>query len=132
MHWGEPAPATDRSTLRIRNEEHIVTGGHRLLGGEWTRHAIRYETSGYDANTTGDLLSLRAQPSTRPVRAARDSVTSGNVRCPTDAQVTRGSMTGVRCANRVIREHEGPEREEPSLSDRPYLDQFYRWRRQRP
>ena len=25
-HWREPAPATDRITLRIRNDEHIVTG----------------------------------------------------------------------------------------------------------
>ena len=58
-HWREPAPATDRITLRIRNDEHIVTGWYRVPGGEWTRHAIRYETSGYHANTTGDLLSLR-------------------------------------------------------------------------
>jgi xylan 1,4-beta-xylosidase len=58
-HWREPAPATDRMTLRIRNDEHIVTGWYRLPGGEWTRHAIRYETSGYHVNTVGDLLSLR-------------------------------------------------------------------------
>jgi xylan 1,4-beta-xylosidase len=58
-HWREPAPATDRIALRIRNDRHIVTGWYRVPGGEWTRHAIRYETSGYHANTTGDLLSLR-------------------------------------------------------------------------
>jgi xylan 1,4-beta-xylosidase len=58
-HWREPAPATDRLALRIRNDEHIVTGWYRVPGGEWTRHAIRYETSGYHANTVGDLLSLR-------------------------------------------------------------------------
>ncbi|WP_251452581.1 family 43 glycosylhydrolase [Microbacterium sp. Marseille-Q6648] len=58
-HWREPAPATDRMTLRIRNDEHIVTGWYRVPGGEWTRHAIRYETSGYHVNTVGDLLSLR-------------------------------------------------------------------------
>ncbi|SIT67295.1 family 43 glycosylhydrolase [Microbacterium sp. RU33B] len=58
-HWREPAPATDRITLRIRNDEHIVTGWYRIPGGEWTRHAIRYDTSGYHANTVGDLLSLR-------------------------------------------------------------------------
>jgi beta-xylosidase len=58
-HWREPAPAADRMTLRIRNDEHIVTGWYRVPGGEWTRHAIRYETSGYHVNTTGDLLSLR-------------------------------------------------------------------------
>lgn len=58
-HWREPAPATRRLTLRLRNEEHIVTGWYRIGDGEWTRHAIRYETSGYHANTIGDLLSLR-------------------------------------------------------------------------
>jgi beta-xylosidase len=58
-HWREPAPATDRLTLRIRNDEHIVTGWYRVADGEWTRHAIRYETSGYHVNTVGDLLSLR-------------------------------------------------------------------------
>ena len=36
-----------------------MTGWYRLPGGEWTRHAVRYETSGYHANTMGDLLSLR-------------------------------------------------------------------------
>lgn len=58
-HWREPAPATDSIGLRIRNDEHIVTGWYRVPGGEWTRHAVRYETSGYHANTVGDLLSLR-------------------------------------------------------------------------
>lgn len=58
-HWREPAPPTRRITLRLRNDEHIVTGWWRAPGGEWTRHAIRYETSGYHANTIGDLLSLR-------------------------------------------------------------------------
>lgn len=58
-HWREPAPVTRRMTLRLRNEEHIVSGWYRVGGGAWTRHAIRYETSGYHANTIGDLLSLR-------------------------------------------------------------------------
>ncbi|GAA0487192.1 family 43 glycosylhydrolase [Microbacterium aurantiacum] len=58
-HWREPAPATRRIALRIRNEEHIVSGWYRVGGGKWTRHAIRYETSGYHSNTIGDLLSLR-------------------------------------------------------------------------
>jgi len=58
-HWREPVPPTDRITLRIRNEHHIVTGWYRLPGGEWIRHAVRYETSGYHANTVGDLLSVR-------------------------------------------------------------------------
>jgi xylan 1,4-beta-xylosidase len=58
-HWREPVGPTDRITLRIRNEEHIVTGWHRLPGGEWIRHGVRYETSGYHANTAADLQSLR-------------------------------------------------------------------------
>ena len=58
-HWREPAPVTRRIALRIRNDEHIVTGWYRVPGGAWVRHAIRYETSGYHANTAGDLLSLR-------------------------------------------------------------------------
>ena len=58
-HWREPAPAVRRLQLRLRNDEHIVTGWYREPGGEWTRHAIRYETSGYHANTMADLLSLR-------------------------------------------------------------------------
>ncbi|SDG58554.1 family 43 glycosylhydrolase [Microbacterium pygmaeum] len=58
-HWREPVPPTTRISLRIRNDEHIVTGWYRLPGGEWTRHGVRYETSGYHANTMGDLLSLR-------------------------------------------------------------------------
>ncbi|GAA1981281.1 family 43 glycosylhydrolase [Microbacterium pumilum] len=58
-HWREPAPVTDRIMLRIRNDEHIVTAWYRVPGGEWIRHTVRYETSGYHANTMGDLLSLR-------------------------------------------------------------------------
>jgi len=58
-HWREPAPATRSITLRLRNDEHIVTGWYRVGDEPWTRHAIRYETSGYHANTIGDLLSLR-------------------------------------------------------------------------
>ncbi|MCH6230914.1 family 43 glycosylhydrolase [Microbacterium sp. CFH 31415] len=58
-HWREPAPVTRRLQLRLQNDRHIVTGWYRAPGGEWTRHQIRYETSGYHANTMGDLLSLR-------------------------------------------------------------------------
>ncbi len=58
-HWREPAPASRRMTLRIRNDQHIVTGWYRVPGGEWVRHGVRYETSGYHANTMADLLSLR-------------------------------------------------------------------------
>lgn len=58
-HWREPAPASRQLTLRIRNDEHIVTSWYRAPGGEWIRHGIRYETSGYHVNTAGDLQSLR-------------------------------------------------------------------------
>ncbi|MEU1971427.1 family 43 glycosylhydrolase [Microbacterium sp. NPDC019599] len=58
-HWREPAPAVRRLQLRLRNDEHIVTGWYREPGGEWIRHGVRYEASGYHANTMGDLLSLR-------------------------------------------------------------------------
>lgn len=58
-HWREPAPSSRRLRLRLRNDEHIVTGWYRVPGGEWVRHGVRYETSGYHANTMGDLLSLR-------------------------------------------------------------------------
>jgi xylan 1,4-beta-xylosidase len=58
-HWQEPAPAVRSLDLRIRNDDHIVTFFYRQPGGEWVRHAVRFETSGYHANTIGDLLSLR-------------------------------------------------------------------------
>ena len=88
-HWREPAPATDRITLRLRNDEHIVTGWYRVPGGEWTRHGIRYETSGYHVNTVGDLLSLR--PALYAAgRARRVSATSATGRC-TDRTAARTS-----------------------------------------
>ncbi|MFQ6155265.1 family 43 glycosylhydrolase [Micrococcus luteus] len=57
-HWREPYAPARSVTLRIVNDRHIVTGWYRA-GGEWVRHAIRYEVSGYHANTMGDLQSLR-------------------------------------------------------------------------
>jgi xylan 1,4-beta-xylosidase len=58
-HWREPAPRVRALELRIANDRHIVTSWYREPAGEWIRHAIRFETSGYHANTAGDLLSLR-------------------------------------------------------------------------
>ena len=58
-HWREPVEPTHTLRLRIRNEEHIVSGWYRLPGQDWVRHGVRYETSGYHANTMGDLQSLR-------------------------------------------------------------------------
>jgi xylan 1,4-beta-xylosidase len=58
-HWREPAPAVRALELRIVNDRHIVSCFYRQGAGDWTRHGIRFETSGYHANTAGDLLSLR-------------------------------------------------------------------------
>ena len=58
-----PRPATDRITLRIRNDR---AHRHRLVSpcpeanGRGT--PIRYEASGYHANTVGDLLEPAARP----------------------------------------------------------------------
>jgi xylan 1,4-beta-xylosidase len=45
--------------LRIVNDRHIVSLYYDAGGTGWIRHGPRFETSGYHANTTGDLLSLR-------------------------------------------------------------------------
>lgn len=58
-YWREPAPAARTLHLRIRNERHIVTFFYSANGKDWTRHAVRSETSGYNANTIDDLASLR-------------------------------------------------------------------------
>ncbi|MET0976453.1 MAG: family 43 glycosylhydrolase [Leifsonia sp.] len=58
-HWREPVGPTRAVRLRIRNDEHIVTSWYRQPGQDWVRHGVRYETSGYHANTMGDLQSLR-------------------------------------------------------------------------
>ena len=58
-HWREPAPVAPVLHLRIVNERHIVTFLHSVDGAAWTRHELRFETSGYHANTAGQLLSLR-------------------------------------------------------------------------
>jgi xylan 1,4-beta-xylosidase len=58
-YWQEPAPATRRLHLRIVNDHQIVTFYYSQDGREWTRHAVRSEVSGYNANTIDDLMSLR-------------------------------------------------------------------------
>jgi xylan 1,4-beta-xylosidase len=58
-YWREPAPATRRIHLRIVNDRNIVTFYWSLDGRSWTRHGVRSEVSGYNANTVDDLLSLR-------------------------------------------------------------------------
>ncbi|HWU03837.1 MAG TPA: family 43 glycosylhydrolase [Novosphingobium sp.] len=57
--WQEPAPAAPRLHLRIVNDRNIVTFYYSLDGKAWTRHGIRSEVSGYQANTVDDLSSLR-------------------------------------------------------------------------
>lgn len=58
-YWGEPAPATRKLHLRIVNDRQIVSFYYSVDGREWTRHGVRSEVSGYNANTVDDLLSLR-------------------------------------------------------------------------
>ncbi|NBC36622.1 family 43 glycosylhydrolase [Novosphingobium sp. FSY-8] len=57
--WGEPAPATRRLWLKIVNDRHIVTFYYSTDGQAWTRHGIRSEVSGFQANTVDDLSQLR-------------------------------------------------------------------------
>lgn len=58
--WPEPAPALRRLHLKISNDRHIVSMYYSADGVTWTRHGLRLETSGYNANTAVDsLLSLR-------------------------------------------------------------------------
>ncbi|CCH88160.1 Glycoside hydrolase [Modestobacter italicus] len=58
-HYREPVAPSDSLHLRIRNDRHVVTFWHSPDGVDWTRHGMRFEASGYHANTAGDLLSLR-------------------------------------------------------------------------
>ncbi len=57
--WPEPAPQSRRMHLRIVNDQQIVTLYYSLDGKSWTRHGVRSEVSGYNANTVDNLLSLR-------------------------------------------------------------------------
>jgi xylan 1,4-beta-xylosidase len=58
-HWREPAPVAPALHLRLVSDRHIVTLTYGTDGVTWTRHGLRFEASGYHANTAGDLLSLR-------------------------------------------------------------------------
>ena len=58
-YWREPAPAGNRLFLRIANDHQIITFFYSQDGEAWTRHGVRSEVSGYNANTMDDLLSLR-------------------------------------------------------------------------
>ncbi len=58
-YWPEPAPPARRMNLRIVNDHQIVTFYYSLDGREWTRHGVRSQVTGYNANTIDDLLSLR-------------------------------------------------------------------------
>jgi len=58
-YWPEPAPPARRMHLRIACEDQITTFHYSLDGKTWTRHAVRSEVSGYNANTVDSLLSLR-------------------------------------------------------------------------
>ncbi|MGN8026473.1 family 43 glycosylhydrolase [Microbacterium sp. 22242] len=58
-HWREPVEPGRTIQLRLVNDEHIVTGWHRIPGGEWQRHGVRYDTAGAHSATMNDLKSLR-------------------------------------------------------------------------
>ena len=58
-YWQEPAPAVRRLHLRIVNDRQIVTFYYSRDGKAWTRHGVRSEVSGYNANTMDDLAQLR-------------------------------------------------------------------------
>ena len=58
-YWPEPAPPVRRMYMRIVNDAQIVTFYYSLDGKDWTRHGVRSEVSGYNANVVDDLLSLR-------------------------------------------------------------------------
>lgn len=58
-YWPEPAPPSRHMHMRIVNDRQIVTFYYSLDGKEWTRHGVRSQVTGYNANTIDDLLSLR-------------------------------------------------------------------------
>jgi xylan 1,4-beta-xylosidase len=58
-HWREPAPASRTLHLRMTSDRNIVTQYYSLDSKTWTRHGVRTEVSGYNANTIADLASLR-------------------------------------------------------------------------
>jgi xylan 1,4-beta-xylosidase len=58
-YWPEPAPPARKLHMRISNQDQIVTFHYSVDGTTWTRHGVRSEVSGYNANTVDDLLSLR-------------------------------------------------------------------------
>ncbi|MEV7633968.1 family 43 glycosylhydrolase [Pseudarthrobacter enclensis] len=58
-YWREPAASSRVMHLRIVNDAHIVTMYYSVDGEEWTRHGLRFEVSGFNTNTAGELLSLR-------------------------------------------------------------------------
>lgn len=58
-YWPEPAPPARRMHMRIVNDHQIVTFYYSLDGRAWTRHGVRSQVTGYNANTIDDLLSLR-------------------------------------------------------------------------
>ncbi len=59
MYWREPAPVVRTLHLRIVNDRQIVTFYYSGDGQSWTRHGVRSEVSGYNANTADDLAALR-------------------------------------------------------------------------
>lgn len=58
-HYVEPAPISSVYSMKIINTDHIVELYYKTPDTEWTRHGLRFDTSGYDANTASELASLR-------------------------------------------------------------------------
>jgi xylan 1,4-beta-xylosidase len=57
--WREPVAPAPALYLKIINDRHVVSFYYSVDGKNWTRHGIRSEVSGYNANTVDDLSSLR-------------------------------------------------------------------------
>ncbi len=60
-YWRESAPPTSVMHLRILNQANIITFYYSVDGVDWTRHGLRMDASGYNANTIlpGEGESLR-------------------------------------------------------------------------
>jgi xylan 1,4-beta-xylosidase len=61
-HWREQVAPTRTLRLRIRNDEHIVSFWYSVDGEHWTRHGLRLEASGYNANTALPIEASSLRP----------------------------------------------------------------------
>ena len=120
-HWREPAPPSRRMRSASAMRSTSSPGWYRAPGSEWVRHGVRYETSGYHANTTGDLLSLRPA-----IYAAGDGEVrfrDFRYRRSADARAVRPIGQRTRNSTACVRSSVLPdvEAEEPGLDDETRL-----------